>query len=101
MTDMYHFTMFITLLCTVLWDSVAKNELLVLYHILISTVYTGGGDPHAQASPAYFCIAAQINPLRSQTASWAIYLQEFCQFNILHSSTKVHLLAFLPSLKIH
>lgn len=84
------FTIFFVfaLFCTVLWDSVEKNKLLVLYHILICTVYTGGGDPRAQASPAYFCIAGQINPLRSQTVTWAIYLQECCQFNILHSSKK-------------
>lgn len=52
---------------TVLWESAEKTELLVQYHVLVYTVYTGGGDPHGPASPAYFCIAGKINPLRSQS----------------------------------
>lgn len=82
------FSLFLTLFLYRSLGFCRENELLVLYHIRIYTVYTGGGDPQAETSPAYFCIAGQINPLRSQTASLAIYLQKCCQFHILHSSKK-------------
>lgn len=67
---------------TVLLESVEKTELLVQYHVLVYTVYTGGGDPHGPASPAYFCMTGKINPSRSQTVSWAVFPRACHQFHI-------------------
>lgn len=89
---------------TIAWESVEKTDLLVLYQVLTPSVYTGGGDPHSQASRAYFCIAGQTNPLKSQeqglgqftwkSAVCSIYLRNYSKKSLFSSQTLIKLINF-------
>lgn len=98
---MFLFSLFLSMF-TIAWESVEKTDLLVLYHVLTPSVYTGGGDPHSQASRAYFCIAGQTNPLRSQeqwlgqftweSALSSIYLRIYSKKSFFSSQTLIKLI---------
>lgn len=89
---------------TIAWESVEKTDLLVLYQVLTPSVYTGGGDPHSQASQVYFCIAGQTNPLESQeqglgqftwkSAVRSIYLRNCSKKSFFSSQTLIRPINF-------